>query len=234
MFPLVPYHNLPKLHELVKADMPPPYRGLWQAWREIVPAVSRQVKDPGYYVRRKLPIPRRRADAPPPSQSLPSQRRTGRRLGRGVHQRILETRGRHPLRSRWTDLCHLPLRGGWALRHRWPLHSRQYPSRRGLGERPTHRMSQAQRTLRHHRRFAAAQTRLRGAPDLRSPGKRRQTFPPAYLRLGARAQTECLNLSSVLIGSAGYLLGSLRGQSMAIRRTAKPTKNNAPRLIRPL
>ena len=27
MFPLVPYHNLPKLHELVKADMPQPYTG---------------------------------------------------------------------------------------------------------------------------------------------------------------------------------------------------------------
>ena len=25
MFPLVPYHNLPKLHELVKPDMPTPY-----------------------------------------------------------------------------------------------------------------------------------------------------------------------------------------------------------------
>ena len=25
MFPLVPYHNLPKLHEIVKPDMPPPY-----------------------------------------------------------------------------------------------------------------------------------------------------------------------------------------------------------------
>ena len=28
MFPLVPYHNLAKLHELVKADMPKPYNGL--------------------------------------------------------------------------------------------------------------------------------------------------------------------------------------------------------------
>ena len=57
MFPLVPYHALPKLHELVKADMPTPYRGLREAWREIIPAVLRQVSDPGYFVKRKLPTP---------------------------------------------------------------------------------------------------------------------------------------------------------------------------------
>ena len=67
MFPLVPYHNLPKLHEIVKPDMPTPYRSLWNAWREIVPAVLRQVKEPGYYVERKLPTPTIRADAPPVS-----------------------------------------------------------------------------------------------------------------------------------------------------------------------
>ena len=33
MFPLVPYHNLPKLHELVKADMPKAYNGILEAWR---------------------------------------------------------------------------------------------------------------------------------------------------------------------------------------------------------
>jgi Na+-transporting NADH:ubiquinone oxidoreductase subunit F len=57
MFPLVPYHNLPRLHELVKADMPAPYPSLLAAWRELVPAVLRQVKDPSYYVERKLPTP---------------------------------------------------------------------------------------------------------------------------------------------------------------------------------
>ncbi|MEI6607015.1 MAG: fatty acid desaturase [Verrucomicrobiota bacterium] len=57
MFPLVPYHALPKLHQLVKSDMPPPYLSLWQAWRELVPAVLRQVKDPTYFVTRTLPPP---------------------------------------------------------------------------------------------------------------------------------------------------------------------------------
>jgi len=58
MFPLVPYHQLPKLHELVKADMPTPYSSVWNAWREIVPAVLRQLKDPSHCVKRELPLPR--------------------------------------------------------------------------------------------------------------------------------------------------------------------------------
>ena len=58
MFPLVPYHALPALHEAVKDDMPAPYSSLFAAWREIVPAILRQVKDPAYHVRRKLPAPR--------------------------------------------------------------------------------------------------------------------------------------------------------------------------------
>jgi MocE subfamily Rieske [2Fe-2S] domain protein len=67
MFPLVPYHNLPRLHEIVKPDMPAPYSGICQAWREIVPALLRQVKDPAYHVKRKLPTPTLRAEAPPMS-----------------------------------------------------------------------------------------------------------------------------------------------------------------------
>jgi Na+-transporting NADH:ubiquinone oxidoreductase subunit F len=47
MFPLVPYHQLPKLHELIKDDCPPPYRSLANAYREIIPTVLRQIKDPG-------------------------------------------------------------------------------------------------------------------------------------------------------------------------------------------
>jgi Na+-transporting NADH:ubiquinone oxidoreductase subunit F len=67
MFPLVPYHNLPRLHEVVKLDMPAPYTSIWNAWSEIIPAVLRQVKDPAYCVKRKLPTPTLRTDAPPTS-----------------------------------------------------------------------------------------------------------------------------------------------------------------------
>jgi MocE subfamily Rieske [2Fe-2S] domain protein len=55
MFPLVPYHALPRLHELVKSDMPKPYGSIFEAFREIVPTVLRQVKDPAHHVKRRLP-----------------------------------------------------------------------------------------------------------------------------------------------------------------------------------
>jgi Na+-transporting NADH:ubiquinone oxidoreductase subunit F len=61
MFPLVPYYHLPKLHELVKPDMPAPYSSVWNAWREIVPTVLRQLADPSYCVKRKLPPPAARS-----------------------------------------------------------------------------------------------------------------------------------------------------------------------------
>lgn len=55
VFPMVPYHALPALHEEMRRDTPPAYNGLWEAYREIVPALLRQVKEPAYYVRRTLP-----------------------------------------------------------------------------------------------------------------------------------------------------------------------------------
>jgi Na+-transporting NADH:ubiquinone oxidoreductase subunit F len=61
MFPLVPYHALPRLHEAVKSDCPPPYTGIFDAWREIISAISRQIKDPAYHVKRRLPEPVSRA-----------------------------------------------------------------------------------------------------------------------------------------------------------------------------
>jgi Na+-transporting NADH:ubiquinone oxidoreductase subunit F len=60
MFPLVPYHALPKLHAAMKDDCPPPSASLFSAWLEIVPTILRQVKDPAYHVKRKLPSPRPR------------------------------------------------------------------------------------------------------------------------------------------------------------------------------
>lgn len=62
MFPLVPYHALPRLHEAIKDDCPPPYPSIVSAWREILPAVLRQVKDPAYHVKRELPAPRKRTN----------------------------------------------------------------------------------------------------------------------------------------------------------------------------
>ena len=55
MFPMVPYHRLPQLHEVMKEDMPRPYASTIEAYREIIPALLRQMKDPEYFVRRELP-----------------------------------------------------------------------------------------------------------------------------------------------------------------------------------
>jgi MocE subfamily Rieske [2Fe-2S] domain protein len=55
MYPLVPYHALPKLHAAIKNDCPSPYPNLLAAWREIVAAVRIQLKDPAYHVKRQLP-----------------------------------------------------------------------------------------------------------------------------------------------------------------------------------
>ncbi|MFM8788689.1 MAG: NADH:ubiquinone reductase (Na(+)-transporting) subunit F [Chthoniobacterales bacterium] len=62
MFPLVPFHGLAKLHALVKDDCPPPYPSVFTAWREILPTLIRQVKNPAYHVKRILPAPKQRTD----------------------------------------------------------------------------------------------------------------------------------------------------------------------------
>ena len=55
MFPMVPFHALPKLHERVRSDLPYTYSGLIDAFREIVPVLIRQSKDAKYFLLRELP-----------------------------------------------------------------------------------------------------------------------------------------------------------------------------------
>jgi fatty acid desaturase len=55
MFPMVPYHALPKLHELIKGDLPVPNRSIWHAYREMWPAIKRQLKNEEYFLLRELP-----------------------------------------------------------------------------------------------------------------------------------------------------------------------------------
>ncbi len=55
MFPLVPYYRLAELHEEIKHDCAPVYPSMWAAYKELVPAILRQLKDQEYYVRRELP-----------------------------------------------------------------------------------------------------------------------------------------------------------------------------------
>lgn len=55
MYPMVPYHALPRLHEAVRHDCPPPSPSLYAAWREIIPCVVRQLRDPHHFIRPQLP-----------------------------------------------------------------------------------------------------------------------------------------------------------------------------------
>ena len=55
MFPMVPYHALPELHQELRADMPVACPSTIAAYREIVPTVLRQMREPEYYLQRQLP-----------------------------------------------------------------------------------------------------------------------------------------------------------------------------------
>jgi Na+-transporting NADH:ubiquinone oxidoreductase subunit F len=86
LFPLVPYHALPELHQLIKHDCPPAYPGLVTTWKEIIPALLRQVKDPTYFVERILPTPSAMPDASDVSKTVVA---TGKQTEGG-----------------WIDVCH--------------------------------------------------------------------------------------------------------------------------------
>jgi Na+-transporting NADH:ubiquinone oxidoreductase subunit F len=68
MFPMVPFHALPKLHEHVKQDLPRTYNGLLDAYKEMLPALIRQSHDADYFLVRELPDPAGRA---PEAKSRP-------------------------------------------------------------------------------------------------------------------------------------------------------------------
>ncbi len=55
MYPMVPFHALPRLHDRLRAQMPAPYPGLWSALREVLAVLWAQRRNPGYSVRRALP-----------------------------------------------------------------------------------------------------------------------------------------------------------------------------------
>ncbi|AZN97409.1 fatty acid desaturase [Mesorhizobium sp. M9A.F.Ca.ET.002.03.1.2] len=55
MFPMVPYHALPRLHELIKHDLPAPTPSILVGYREMVPAFLRQLRHEDYFLKRALP-----------------------------------------------------------------------------------------------------------------------------------------------------------------------------------
>jgi fatty acid desaturase len=55
MVPQVPYHALPKLQAALASDMPTPYPSTIAAYREILPMLARQAREPWAHVKRELP-----------------------------------------------------------------------------------------------------------------------------------------------------------------------------------
>ena len=64
MFPMVPYHALPRLHALIKVDLPAPDPSIAAAYARMIRALWRQRTDPGYTIVPQLPATARpyRAD----------------------------------------------------------------------------------------------------------------------------------------------------------------------------
>ena len=56
ILPQVPFYNLPKLHALIKDQLPKSNSGLIDAYREIIPAVLKQSTDPSFNIEKKIPI----------------------------------------------------------------------------------------------------------------------------------------------------------------------------------
>jgi fatty acid desaturase len=55
MFPMVPYYALPKLHELIRHDLPAPTPSIWACYSEMIPAWLRQLSGEDYFLVRELP-----------------------------------------------------------------------------------------------------------------------------------------------------------------------------------
>jgi fatty acid desaturase len=55
MYPMVPFQALERLHERVKDYYPLTYQGAWSVYRDLVPTLIRQVKDPEYFIHQEVP-----------------------------------------------------------------------------------------------------------------------------------------------------------------------------------
>ncbi len=55
MFPMVPYHALPRLHEMIKHDLPAPTPSIWACYRQMLPIWLRQMRGEDVFLDRALP-----------------------------------------------------------------------------------------------------------------------------------------------------------------------------------
>ncbi len=57
MYAAVPCYNLPQLHRLIEADLPPCPKGLFQGWKVLAAILKKQKTDPAYQFCAQLPAP---------------------------------------------------------------------------------------------------------------------------------------------------------------------------------
>ena len=57
MFPMVPFHQLPDLHEEIRDDLPEPSPSMTAAIGEFMPVLLRQQQDPDYFIDRSASLP---------------------------------------------------------------------------------------------------------------------------------------------------------------------------------
>lgn len=75
MFPMVPYHRLPELHDKIKHDLPAPNTSILDAYKEIWPALKRQLRYEDFFIKRALPASARpyREDLHEQALSVPAE-----------------------------------------------------------------------------------------------------------------------------------------------------------------
>jgi len=61
IYPNIPFHALARFRRVIDAQMPPACTSLWDAYREIVPALMKQRHDTSHFIRRKVPGSRGRS-----------------------------------------------------------------------------------------------------------------------------------------------------------------------------
>ena len=121
MFPMVPYHALPQLHEMIKHDLPAPNPSILDGYREMIPAFLRQLRNEDYFLKRELPptakpyreefhgepTRRGRANSSAAGRAIDG-RKNDEQLDRSLRRRRHRRGGRDPLRPWRPHLRDLP------------------------------------------------------------------------------------------------------------------------------
>jgi fatty acid desaturase len=55
LYPMVPFHALPKIHRRLEGELPRTYQSLWEGSKELWPVMFKQKKDPSMCIKREIP-----------------------------------------------------------------------------------------------------------------------------------------------------------------------------------